>query len=377
MLKNAKKLPLVLYGLHFAPGVAEYQEAGSDPYRILINENVAKKMDATFVGKPLYVEHVDEVDLENIQNEADGWVLESFFNQLDGKHWVKFILVSDAAQAAYRNGYKLSNAYVPKSFAGGGQWHGVSYVKEVMDGEYEHLALVRDPRYAESVILTSEEFKQYNEQKASELKRLANSKQEKSTMKFSIFRRTRVENSKDVNFEEMEVQLPKSKSVVTLAACIEGFDAIQNMHGYAANEHMVKVNDKYECSVSELVEKHNTLEKELEEMKSKNAGGEGEEADVESMDNGDGVGEEEGDEDLGVEPDADLTKKNDEGEEEMPMKAKKNAGEGPKPLKAAKAKENFDRLKNARRDAAMADAAPIMLTSDKVAVGRARYGSGN
>src|SRR4051812_29447530 len=106
MIKNAKTLPQVFYGLHMVPGVAEYNDPEREPYRILIGETTIKNMDPTFQGKPVYVDHVEEVNLENLQQEADGYVLESFYNKLDGKHWVKFIVVSDRGKEAIQKGWK-------------------------------------------------------------------------------------------------------------------------------------------------------------------------------------------------------------------------------------------------------------------------------
>lgn len=162
-VQNAFSLPEMYYGRHFSAGVAEYREPGKEMYRILVRENTAKKMDQTYAGRPLYVGHVPSVDLENIQKEADGYVVESFFNEIDGSHWVQFIVVSDRAKWAIKSGWQLSNAYVPTEFAGhGGMSKGVDYHKEITNGVYEHLSLVPDPRYEDSVILTAAQFKEYN-----------------------------------------------------------------------------------------------------------------------------------------------------------------------------------------------------------------------
>lgn len=181
----------IYYGIHFYPGLAQYQDEGSDdPYRVYLNEDTLRKMDPTFAGKPVFVQHVDEVDpvLDNLRGEADGWVVESFFNESDGKHWVKFIVVSDEGERAIRRGMRLSNAYIPKAFKeGGGLWNGIPYEKEITDGEYEHLAIVDDPRYEESVIKTPEEFKQYNLEQKEELKKLSNSKKG-AKMNFNLFK---------------------------------------------------------------------------------------------------------------------------------------------------------------------------------------------
>lgn len=256
--------------MHFYPGVAEYQEPGKDPYRVFLNEDTIRSMDPSFAGRPIFVEHVDSVneDVGELRKEADGWVSESFFNAADGKHWVKFIVVTEKALRAIENGMRLSNAYLPTTFGAGGLWNGVSYAREVTGGEYEHLAIVGNPRYEESVILTPEQFKQYNEDKVVELKRLSNSKDPKGEKKmaFKLFKRTKVENSADM--EGMCVVLPKSQKEMTLTQLVEEHDKIVNMHGYANGDHLVKVGEN-EMSVNDLVKKHMEMNDELEAMKGK------------------------------------------------------------------------------------------------------------
>jgi hypothetical protein len=267
-IKNAKTLPERFFGLHMAEGVAEYREPGKDPYRIFVNESTIKSMDASFTGRPIYVHHVDSVDVANIQEEADGYVVKSFYNAVDGKHWVEFLIVSDEGKEAIKmKKWKLSNAYVPKEFKGGGHWHGIEYQKEVVKGEYEHLAIVPNPRYAESIILTPEEFQFYNSEKELELKRLANSTSTKPTKEknsmFNFFMRTKVQNSDEqkytqAEFETMSVTLPKSKKEITVGEALHNMDQ-QSMKGcYANTEHMVKVGNE-EMSVGDLVNRHMEL----------------------------------------------------------------------------------------------------------------------
>lgn len=369
MIKNAKTLPKVYYGLHFYPGVAEYAEPGKEPYRIYIGEEAIKNMGPTFQGRPVYVQHVNKVDLENIQQEADGYVMESFFNPSDGKHWAKFIVVSDRGHEAVRSGWKLSNAYVPKEMSGGGLCNGVEYAKEVTRGEYEHLAIVPNPRYEESVILAPDEFKAYNAKKELELSKLANSidepKGDSSMLK--IFKRTKVENSAD--FDSMMVELPKSKAEVTLAEAVTLADTLKNMHGYANGDHMVKVGEE-EMSVNELSENYSKMknaEKEAadkavadEAEKKKNAekgsgeqgkdaakdGAEGKEAKVDN-DKKDGDGD-----------------KDDAAKKEKMENAKKNAV------------DHFEAIKNAGPATAPASKVSVETSASKTARGKARYGSG-
>lgn len=364
-LKNSKGK--IFYGMHFYPGVAEYQEQGKDPYRVFLNEDTIRSMDPSFAGRPIFVEHVDGVDsnIDELRKEADGWVIESFYNSADGKHWVKFIVVSERAERAIQNQMRLSNAYVPTRFANGGTWNGVSYTKEITGGEYEHLAIVRNPRYEESVIMTPDEFKKYNEDKFVELKRLSNSKDQKgeSKMAFNLFRRAKVDNAADI--EGICVVLPKSKREVEISTLINEMDMAeekkQTNDGLADPAHKVKLHDGSYCNVAELVEKHKAICDELEGMKAKkedDMGGEGK--DDASMDNG----EEE------KKKAAEIA----EGEDKELKEAKKQ-----NELEVAKKKEEDKAkalaLKNAHLKTVEEKALVVDLPELRVARGKAQFGS--
>lgn len=372
----------VFYGMHFYPGLAEYQEPDGSSFRIFINEDTIRKMGPTFSGRPIFVEHVEEVDqdLGELRKEADGWVIESFFNAADGKTWAKFIVVSERGLTAIRQGYRLSNAYIPKGFGTGGLWNGVTYQKEVLDGEFEHLAIVQNPRYEESVIMTPEQFKAYCEEKTGDLKRLSNSKEQKETeeMKLNIFKRTKVENATDL--DGLMVELPKTKKEMPLVKIVNDYDAILNMNGYANGDHMVKVGEKDEMSVNDLVKKHMAMCSELEKMKNAETedGGEpGKGADDdddmdpavenESLDidqNGD-VGSRGGDKSL-----------DNEEDEEKDEKTKADKMKNEADAKKAKAKQKAQALKNAQANASLdEEEVRIDLSVDQVARGKARYGS--
>lgn len=346
--------PQRFYGLHMTEGVAEYRSPNAEPYRVLINENALKEMDATFEGRPVFVDHVDKVDLsdeEKLKNEADGYVVKSFFNKADGKHWAEFIIISQKGFDAILNKkYKLSNAYHPKEFKGGGQWHGVDYAKEISRGEYEHLALVPNPRYKESVILTPEQFKAYNEEKELELSTLKNSKdtnkRENTIMsKFSFWKREKVENSADM--EGVIVTLPKSKKEISIEKLVMNADEVE-ISQMANGDHHVMVGEE-KMKVNDLMDKYVSCKNELDEMKKKNAS---------------------------VPEDEEAKKKALElaAHEEKEL-AEKKANEA----KAAEEKKqndlkHFESLKNAQ-DGMKVPMVKVDLSMDKVARGQKRYGS--
>lgn len=367
----------VWYGLHMYPGVAEYREAGREPYRVFINEDTIRKMDPTFAGRPVFVKHVDEVDedVNELRKTADGWVLESFFNAADGKHWVKFIIVSDDGEKAIKNRWKLSNCYLPKSLKGGGQWNGVSYAKEVADAEYEHLAIVPNPRYEESIILTPEQFKAYNEEKELELKRLANDDKE-STMGLKFFKRAKVENAADL--EDTVVLLPKSKREIVISQLVSEMDEIElaKKEPRLANaKDLVKVGEKEQLTVEELLAKVKSLQNEVESLKA-NADDEDEELeneDDESCENEDDEKAKAKDEDDEDPKKAKNKKKNkkknaddDEDDEDSIEALEKRL------LAKKKANALRDAPKKARYENDMEEFSP----ASSLERGKARYGSG-
>lgn len=369
-LKNATTPPRRYFGLHMCEGVAQYHEQGKEPYRIFIGEETLKNMDSTFDGRPVYVHHVDEVDLSKIK-DADGFVNKSFYNAVDGKHWVEFIITTDRGhEAIVQKKWKLSNAYFPRSYGNGGQWHGVDYTKEVLQGEYEHLAIVPNPRYEESIILTPEEFKRYNNEKELELKRLANEKEKGESSMLNLFKKTKVDNSKE--FEDMVVTLPKSKVEMPLVKAIEELDAIKNMHGYANEEHMVKCGDE-EMSVKQMAKKYQAM---LEEKKANEEGDEDEEK-KNADDPVDEELEEKKKKDAGKKnsKDEDESGESDESEEKLDAEIKKleNA------KKLAEKKARLEALKNAHLDGVKPSSGDttdaVDFSEDQVARGKVRYGS--
>ncbi len=384
-IKNARAFPKVYYGLHMVEGVAEYAEPGKDPYRIFIGETCLKNMDPSYQGKPVYVQHVDEVNLDTMQRDADGYVFESFYNKADGKHWVKFVVVSDKGNDAIARGWRLSNSYFPKLLIGGGLWHGVEYSKEITEGEYEHLAIVENPRYEESIILTPEEFKTYNEEKEAELFKLANSKDQKgeTKMKFNLFKKTKVENSIDI--EGMSVVLPKSKKEVSLEKLVNDADEMagkKNSEIEADPEHMVKLHDGTTCNVGELLEKHKALNDELEEMKKKNdeeseeddekKNDDDEDADADKSNDDDD--DDEGENPHSVEEEKGAKKKAleiaEHADEEIEAAKKKNEAD-----KKAKAKEKAEKLRNANTKIDNEETQVVEFSGDMVERGKKRYGS--
>lgn len=360
-VKNARTLPKKYYGLHFCEGVARYADSDT---MLFINSDTAKKMDATYVGKPVFVGHVDDYQLQNIEAEADGWVVRSFYNPTDGKHWCEFLAVTDKANDAIAAGFRLSNSYLITESGAGGEWHNVPYTQEVLKAEYDHMAIVDNPRYEESIILTPEAFKEYNENKEAELLKIANSKGDS----IMFFKKQKVDNSKDL--EQMSVVLPKSKIEKTVIQIINEMDEMEEKKKnkqYANEDHMVKIGEN-EMSVKELVEKYNAISHEeakevVEEIEEKaEVLEEHEEASIEED-----MLEKELDNES---PNKAMADNEDEEESEEDKKKKE------KDNKKKNSKENFDALKKAQNAPTITDEAPVYMSSvQMMKLGQSRYGS--
>jgi hypothetical protein len=342
----------VFYGRHFEPGVASYIVNGKTSV-VFIGEEAAKKMDPSMGGKVVTVDHVEgEVPAtsDGVKQLADGYVSESFYLPVDGAHWCKFIAVTDLAKRRIAEGWKLSNCYKATEFGPAGKWHAVQYEKEILNGEYDHLAIVQHPRYESSVILTSEEFKKYCNDKKAEITRLANSadkpkpKGEKTVL--NIFKRTKVENSDGINFDEMMVRLPKSGVELTLTELVSRQDKFENGEGFANPDHLVKVGND-EMSVKEMCKNYGTMKASMdeEEEKKKNA---------KKKNDDDAKAEEDKKKNMSEEEKAAMEKKkNDDAKAEEEKKKNEAKAEEEKKKNEAKAAEEkkqneieFERFKN-------------------------------
>jgi len=382
MLKNSA-VAKIYYGLHFYPGVAEYRDQG---IRVLVNEDAIRKMNSTFQGKPVFVGHVDDeienMSLDELKKISDGTVIRSFYNEADGKTWVEFVINTEKGIDAIENkGWRLSNAYKKTaSIPGHGLWNGVDYAEEITDGVFHHLAVVSNPRYAESIILTPEQFKTYNESKKAELIRLQNSlekKEQEKPMVFNLFKKTKLENGLDL--DGITVQLPKAKREVALVDLIneanvemkEIKDQIIVIN--EANDERMTINE----AVQEIINLRNECDKLKEELK--NACGkknEEDEKDKKKENEDDGKEDDKKKENEDAADDKDKKKENEDKEDD---KKKENEDDEDQENEDDKKKEDVSKnflneLLNANQlcdfDSGEVN---ILLPSDRAELGRKYY----
>tara|TARA_Y100001963_G_scaffold17759_1_gene21937 strand:- start:30023 stop:31108 length:1086 start_codon:yes stop_codon:yes gene_type:complete len=360
-------MPKVFYALHMGEGVAQYNDDG-ETYCIYIGNDTLKKMNASFSGKPVYVHHVEEEDLSKVELESAGYVVKSFYNEADGKFWDEIIIVSDEGHKAIADGWKVSNAYNVTETGPAGQWHGVDYKYEVIGGEYAHLALTPEPRYRESIILSPEQFKAYNDEK----KKLHNSDSKKSRIKngakamFDLFKKTKVENSADYN--DLVVTLPNSGVQVELVKLVNEADRAEmdkDKPQNAGSDMVVEVLDEkmtvneLKCKYEEMMENKRKNEEEEEEKKENKRKNE-----EEKKENGEEDAEE------AIDDVEEELEELEEIEEEKQNKKKKKNSNGER--EASDEEGHFNKLKNASNQTPDQN---VELMSYQVNRGKSRYGS--
>ncbi|MCL2520391.1 MAG: DUF2213 domain-containing protein [Spirochaetaceae bacterium] len=132
-------------------GLVNYEDNGGGVW--LLRKEVLDKMLASFVGKPLLLNHSSEVTAANYSQHACGYVSRAWYNETDGWYWVDFLVTSHQAEQAIAQNFSVSCAYEVTKYNEGGLYHQCPYHYEVAEGQFIHLALVEAPRYEEAIIL--------------------------------------------------------------------------------------------------------------------------------------------------------------------------------------------------------------------------------
>lgn len=368
--------PRVFYCRHMQPGTALYQREGT----LLVDTDGMKNLISS-VGKrsiPVYLGHQD-VDLDSIKEDSVGVVSDSFYNQNDGWAWFKFVIYDDKGHDAIKQGWSVSNAYLPTKKNGSGTKNNVPYKEEILDGQFTHLAIVPDPRYEGAKIFTPEEFIAYQEEKKKQNGQLLNSKEKKSMFKF--FNKVETNTPTDDSLVEVNGELKswgeiknaleqeeKSKKQADAKVVINGKEmtVAEAAAAYAeiVNKKKMKKNDESDDADQEGDGKKEKIEESGEDKK-------GEKKNKKMKKNADDEDEEE--DCMTNEDEEDV----DEEEEKQMKGNKKEKKNSLREVATAKSDEYFETLQNAR-DKANIVATPQLVetTADKMQRGKDRYGSG-
>ncbi len=122
-------------------------ECKLDGETILLPQDAIERMQSTFVGKPVCIDHQDVESSTVADGEADGIVTRVWIE--NGWAWCDFLVWGEEAQKKCESGtFSVSCAYEPSDVdESGGEYHSIPYASTVKDGVLTHLAIVSNPRY--------------------------------------------------------------------------------------------------------------------------------------------------------------------------------------------------------------------------------------
>lgn len=117
----------------------------------LLKKETIDKFVNTFVGCPVRIDHKDDIT----EDDSVGTINKIWFSAEDGWFWCSGVISDEEAIKLIENGYNVSCQYRITEYSENteGKLHNANpYDKEILDGVFEHLAIVENPRYEDAFI---------------------------------------------------------------------------------------------------------------------------------------------------------------------------------------------------------------------------------
>lgn len=136
------------------PFKARFLQAGLVKYNFgvcLLKKETIDKFLNTFLEDPVIINHIDDINSDDVC----GIIQKVWFSAEDGWFWCSGILTSEKAIKLIEDGYNVSCQYRITDYTDNveGKLHNANpYDKEILDGVFEHLAIVENPRYEDAFI---------------------------------------------------------------------------------------------------------------------------------------------------------------------------------------------------------------------------------
>ena len=162
--ENAMGRPRKFKVSHLEPGLVKYNDL-KDPVTgqrrdmvLLLRKPAIDKMRNSAAGIPVvnWEHKVIPAKMHEMfkKGQADGVVTGSFYNAEDGWDWMEIIAWDQDTIKNCDRGFQGSCSYHPTELdMKPGMYHNIPYDGEILNGEYEHLAILNNPRYEKSMII--------------------------------------------------------------------------------------------------------------------------------------------------------------------------------------------------------------------------------
>lgn len=130
------------------PGLVSYRDTEKGGIELLRKETIDAAIGSA-IGNPLTCDHPKGgvVTSENRLNLEHGIVDAVDYDVSDGWYYADGTADTEEAKGRMRNNEKPSCGYVVTSFGPGGKYHGIQYDREITGIHFNHLAIVKKPRY--------------------------------------------------------------------------------------------------------------------------------------------------------------------------------------------------------------------------------------
>ena len=159
-LTNAAQSGVMFKGMHLEPGLVRYDDlvnpfTNATGMTLFLDRPGIEAIRNTFVGKPVYNEMhpVAPVKPDDIPTGVAVGAVAANASNAAGEEEVSFLAWEKKAVENCRSGkYALSCSYFPTVDGVPGVHNSMAYDSKVVGGEYEHLAIVKNPRYEKSKI---------------------------------------------------------------------------------------------------------------------------------------------------------------------------------------------------------------------------------
>ena len=149
---NAKDWASTFVGTNIMyEGIATYKDES-----VYLSSDTLSRCLPNLKGKPVIIEHKLGIKPENMEKYAVGYVVRCGRDFNSDVNTCEFVIFDDEAKQLLMNGYSLSTSYIAKGFKDGGTFINTPYDREIIDLEFTHLAIVKNPRYEKVKVYQNE-----------------------------------------------------------------------------------------------------------------------------------------------------------------------------------------------------------------------------